>query len=279
MQITAKFASTCPNCGKAIAVGTKIEWQKGSRGRHVTCPTGAASPLAARKSVAPDVHDAPYVAYGRAEPCKRVDLADATGETRRYAKPAQLREGALAPMEVVEPVYVVVAQSAYYQNQEDNEDMGDMQGAGWQITLYLRTATAEECEKDATERFGRTVPAIFTALRGLVARGEKIAAQALVAAGGGDDYATAHVWHLAAELGLDAERTMVWKPALDSDDRHSFVAAIALPDGRPAWISYTYIYDWDQPYVLRAPREIVEQAEVAEALVAAFVALKYRRAA
>jgi hypothetical protein len=37
MVITAKFASTCPSCSKAIAVGSKVEWEKGSRARHVDC--------------------------------------------------------------------------------------------------------------------------------------------------------------------------------------------------------------------------------------------------
>ena len=37
MIIIAKFASTCPNCAKAIAIGTKVEWTKGSKAAHVDC--------------------------------------------------------------------------------------------------------------------------------------------------------------------------------------------------------------------------------------------------
>ena len=37
MIITAKFASTCPKCSKPIAVGTKVEWEKGSKATHVDC--------------------------------------------------------------------------------------------------------------------------------------------------------------------------------------------------------------------------------------------------
>jgi len=35
--ITAKFASTCPNCQAAIVVGDRVEWNKGEKARHTTC--------------------------------------------------------------------------------------------------------------------------------------------------------------------------------------------------------------------------------------------------
>ena len=41
MVITAKFASVCPCCNARISVGSKVEWTKGSKARHVTC-TGPA---------------------------------------------------------------------------------------------------------------------------------------------------------------------------------------------------------------------------------------------
>lgn len=45
MVITAKFASVCPCCNARIEVGSKVEWTKGSKARHVACtgpaPTGA----------------------------------------------------------------------------------------------------------------------------------------------------------------------------------------------------------------------------------------------
>jgi hypothetical protein len=37
MIITAKFASTCHCCLKPISVGSKVEWSKGSKAKHVTC--------------------------------------------------------------------------------------------------------------------------------------------------------------------------------------------------------------------------------------------------
>lgn len=48
MQITAKFSSTCPACGGQIDVGATVEWAKGRRATHVTCPVRAASTLADR---------------------------------------------------------------------------------------------------------------------------------------------------------------------------------------------------------------------------------------
>lgn len=44
MKITAKFASTCPCCNVRIAVGSSVEWVKGSPARHVAC---ANTPIAA----------------------------------------------------------------------------------------------------------------------------------------------------------------------------------------------------------------------------------------
>jgi hypothetical protein len=41
MIITAKFASTCPCCSKPIAVGSKVNWSKGTKASHVSC--GASS--------------------------------------------------------------------------------------------------------------------------------------------------------------------------------------------------------------------------------------------
>lgn len=37
MTITAKFASVCPCCAQRIQPGSKVEWSKGSKARHVAC--------------------------------------------------------------------------------------------------------------------------------------------------------------------------------------------------------------------------------------------------
>ena len=44
MIITAKFASTCPCCSAPIAVGSKVEWSKGTKARHADCSGAAATP-------------------------------------------------------------------------------------------------------------------------------------------------------------------------------------------------------------------------------------------
>jgi hypothetical protein len=38
MQITAKFAGTCPDCGGPYAEGARIEWERDKKAKHVTCP-------------------------------------------------------------------------------------------------------------------------------------------------------------------------------------------------------------------------------------------------
>jgi hypothetical protein len=53
MIITAKFASTCPKCSLAIAIGSKVEWSKGSKAAHVACagrPATASVRVAAPRS-------------------------------------------------------------------------------------------------------------------------------------------------------------------------------------------------------------------------------------
>lgn len=37
MIITAKFASVCPCCSSRIDVGSKVEWARGEKARHVAC--------------------------------------------------------------------------------------------------------------------------------------------------------------------------------------------------------------------------------------------------
>ena len=37
MTITARFASTCPRCGKRITIGDQVEWQRGQKATHVSC--------------------------------------------------------------------------------------------------------------------------------------------------------------------------------------------------------------------------------------------------
>lgn len=63
MTIRAKFASTCPDCGRAIEVGSEIEWERGSKARHTDCSIAAAAPAAA--PVAVSSTDLTYETVGR----------------------------------------------------------------------------------------------------------------------------------------------------------------------------------------------------------------------
>ena len=56
MNITARFASSCPCCRTVIQPGTTVEWSKGAPARHTACQAAPASsaaspaPRAARRS-------------------------------------------------------------------------------------------------------------------------------------------------------------------------------------------------------------------------------------
>lgn len=75
MVITAKFPSRCTTCGTSIAIGTKINWERGSPASHVTCPAKAGTAVTtgtgARK---------PDVLYNAAGPAS--DSAPAGAKTR-----------------------------------------------------------------------------------------------------------------------------------------------------------------------------------------------------
>ena len=43
MIISAKFASVCPKCGKSITVGSKVEWERGSKAKHADCKAPSAT--------------------------------------------------------------------------------------------------------------------------------------------------------------------------------------------------------------------------------------------
>lgn len=187
--ITAKFSGQCRACGGSFSAGTEIIWAKGEGSRHVACPT---APVAS-EPVAPVVTGpAPYVVWERWDALStaghRAREAAVIGQTRRYellpevsrrgtpiseedrrrhlpkvrpeyADRGSSNGGTSAPP--AEPgVYVIVATANWrYQNAEDNEDMGDRQGANWSGALYLRRATEEEAAKDAADRWEAARPA------------------------------------------------------------------------------------------------------------------------
>lgn len=149
MQITARYSSSCPACGHTIAAGTKVEWSRGAKARHVQCPARIATPAPRPQAPqTPSVEAAPYVRREKWAPCKRAALPDTVGKVRVAGATkrdwAGLREGAVGEPVREGDALVVAAQTAYYESAEDNEDMGDMSGPGWHVTLYLRRATEAE---------------------------------------------------------------------------------------------------------------------------------------
>ena len=154
MVIVAKFASTCPSCEGAIHPGEKVEWAKGEKARHVTCPSAAESaskPTASKPAPKPRRPSRPaafkneqpregaIVVELRLEPCKRHELPSFIGEVRRLDDRSAEKEGCR--------YYVVETQSANYANASDNEDFhGEFGGACWWVTLGGRQATPQEAE-------------------------------------------------------------------------------------------------------------------------------------
>jgi hypothetical protein len=65
MIITAKFASTCSCCRQPIAVGSKIEWSKGSPAQHESCARTAGAGVIASAPVARSTYRR---SYGRRAP-------------------------------------------------------------------------------------------------------------------------------------------------------------------------------------------------------------------
>jgi hypothetical protein len=50
MIITAKFSSICPKCSQSIRAGARVEWTKGVKATHATCPAPAAPRATSRAS-------------------------------------------------------------------------------------------------------------------------------------------------------------------------------------------------------------------------------------
>lgn len=73
MVITAKFASVCPACNARIEVGSKVEWTKGEKARHVSCGSStAAGALVGVVKVSRPSYTArrSYELYGRRTGCR-----------------------------------------------------------------------------------------------------------------------------------------------------------------------------------------------------------------
>lgn len=271
--IVAKYNSRCGACGQFIDAGERINFERGKKATHVDCASGAAASKrrdaerverhTPRPAAAPSVEDAPFVAYEKWEPCKRAFLRSAVGEVRRDAKARG------ESLKRLSGVFVVVSQDAHYQNAEDNEDMGDCSGAGWLVTLYLRRATPEEEQKDVESRLGPALVKWAEAMivsRKVSAKREADAAFEALASRPG--CTQVNLWRIHAWMG-EGEGEDLWK-----DERGSWRRRVDLPDGGEVIISHDYIYDWDQPFQVAGPTDLLERAAVAEAIPGIFYALE-----
>jgi hypothetical protein len=263
-QFPAKFPGTCPKCGVRYTTGTTIQWQSGEKARHVTCPQqgSVAAPQTApvpRESV-PTIAEAPFVIFEKWRPCKRSALPNAVGETKRLVnRLPEFRKGAESFGEAARPtsgVYVVVSQQGRYETADDNEDMGDCSGAGWQMTLYCRPASEEEVAQDTNRRVAESIPVLGLAIQKFVERSTKQAfEQRMKKAAEQPQYSRGDMWRF---FQIDGVRTEVWK-----DGRGSYRVTVDHPEGT-VYLSYDYIYDWDQPTVVVGPLELVEALKANE---------------
>lgn len=270
--ITAKFAGQCKACGGAIRAGDTIEWSKGAGSRHAVCPT---KPAATNAAGTVTLEQAPYEAHEKWEPCKRTFLdahiRAAIGETRRYVtRGGAILRGSTGPARTPEQgVFVVVGVgSTRYESTDDNEDMGDMSGAGWHVTLLLRRANEEEIARDAAKRFEEALPGILRQMDVFFRSIEEGTARAAMAAAEQKaGYVKAAFDYLDA-LGEDvlAARRGARRLWTGQGRDHSYVSSWDL-DGATFFESHQYIYDWDQPTFVVGPREVVERAVVAQAMV------------
>lgn len=76
MIITAKYTSTCPRCNERINSGDSVEWERGSKARHVTCLTARSK----RAASAPLIACAPGGIQHPAGTNRRAAACDTCGE-------------------------------------------------------------------------------------------------------------------------------------------------------------------------------------------------------
>lgn len=247
MFITARFASVCPKCSGRITEGSNVEWSKGSKATHASCPT--AKPVAA-KTVAARAIKAEFTAHEKWEPCRRAALPSAVGESRRYTSASSSRPAGS---------YVVVSQSAHYQSADDADDFGDCDGAGWVVTLGLRAATAEETAADDARRLGAAMAGIGSAIAGMCARmAERSAREQMDSLVESGECVRVDLWAYPV-VAQKAER--VW----EGNKGRDWIVRRTLEDGRIVMVSSRYIYDWDQPFVVVAPADVIAALAVVEA--------------
>jgi len=84
MVITAKFSSTCPACRQYIAVGDKVEWTRGEKAAHVSCPQVA--PVTVEQAIAPQNISVDEIGVYVMPDARIVKVQANVEKTRTYAK-------------------------------------------------------------------------------------------------------------------------------------------------------------------------------------------------
>jgi len=254
--ITAKFGGVCGKCGIGFAAGTAILWEKGTRSEHAECPDKTSAPAA--PSGYASLTEAPYVVREKWEASRRDAFdrrrASAVGEQRRFAKKSpDLRAGATG--EIAPGLFVVVGTDrGRFESAEENEDMGDMSGAGWHVCLYLRRATAEEVAADAAAtlqeqlgqafvQFGLAIVALLTCRA--IERGQEMVAVAVQ----GSCRTAAWSWPALRAAGVVPE-----SEGVDRSERVASWPGVDYPvtltrypttDGRSIYLLDSSRRDWD----------------------------------
>lgn len=271
--MAAKFPGVCKKCGGRFAAGTWIEWSRSAGSSHEICPTGKGSASGAASPVV-SIETAPYESSDRFDPCKRpvfeAMLRAMIGETRCYTRRGPTRRGATGDERVPVPGYYVVCGYGriHYQSASENEDMGDMMGANWQAQLFLRPATPAEIEAAQRQELAGQIGPIFTAMVGMIRRGEeRRAKEAFEAAASRPGWAKVEVVCLA-ELGdevVEARKTATRLWAATGQD-YSYVQTFAV-GGDTIVESYKYVYDWDLPLMFAVPAALAERTKLVQAIV------------
>lgn len=128
MTIKAKYPGTCPTCNGPITPGQNIEWSRGTRPRHTTCP-----PYAAQPAPAPTADSAPYKLHGGSGyGCH----GWGAGQTIHIDRSRPNRESW--------PDYVTVLTSGRRHYREDGMSFGAGEDSGYVYWADCRAATEPE---------------------------------------------------------------------------------------------------------------------------------------
>lgn len=131
MIIEAKFASTCPACSRPIAIGSRVEWERGNKARHTSCSEATSQNGSAKQS---------------ASASQKAATLPVAGE-RTVTRESRGRDDGMTAGETVHMQHVsrgggpdghywtVVADSSRYRDDDSDE---------WMLATRVRPATDNE---------------------------------------------------------------------------------------------------------------------------------------